>query len=66
MSTVLIVDDDALLAYTLEGVLAAAGHTVVGIAPSFNKAVEIASHSPPELALLDYQLDGRRGAEAVR
>jgi two-component system, response regulator PdtaR len=58
MASVLVVEDDAILAYTLERILIEAGHEVVGTAASFARAVSIAGSTPPELALIDFHLSG--------
>jgi hypothetical protein len=65
MATVLIVEDDFVLAYTLDQALTKAGHVVVGRAPRFEDAVEIAAVRPPEIALVDYRLKGPRDGVAV-
>ncbi|TNC67230.1 response regulator [Rubellimicrobium roseum] len=64
---VLIVEDEALLAYALEEDLRDAGHDVVGLAPSSREAIQLAERTRPELALVDiHLLDGPTGVEVAR
>lgn len=65
MASVLIVEDDSILAYVLERTLAGAGHTVVGTAASLTKAVRIAASVTPELALVDFHLRGPENGALV-
>jgi CheY-like chemotaxis protein len=65
MASVLVVEDDSILAYVLERVLIQAGHKVVGTAASFAKAVSIAASAPPELALVDFHLSGPENGALV-
>lgn len=65
MASVLVVEDDALLAYALERTLSRAGHKVVGTAASFARAVSIAASSPPDLALIDFHLRGPENGTLV-
>jgi CheY-like chemotaxis protein len=65
MASVLVVEDDSILAYVLERILSKAGHKVVGTAASFAKAVSIASTAPPELALVDFHLRGPENGALV-
>lgn len=57
MPAVLIVENDPLVASLLEFVLEGAGHNVVGTAKRFDRAVELAEATRPDLALVDYRLD---------
>jgi CheY-like chemotaxis protein len=63
--SVLIVEDDALLAYDLQQVLSRAGHDVVGVASSFEKALRLAEAAQPHLALVDYRLEGQEDGVMV-
>lgn len=65
---ILIVEDEPLIALDLEAILEDAGHTVVGIAASMRRALELASVAVPfDLAIMDIDLmDGRRGVEAAQ
>jgi two-component system, response regulator PdtaR len=56
---ILVVEDDALLAFDLQQVLSRAGHDVIGLARSLDKALHLAETAKPDLALVDYRLDGR-------
>lgn len=53
---VLIVEDEALVALELEGMLALAGHEAVGLADDLSSAVTAAEAERPDLALVDIQL----------
>lgn len=64
---VMIVEDEALLAYALEEDLREAGHEVVGAAPSSRDAIRLAERTHPELALIDiHLLDGPTGVDVAR
>jgi DNA-binding response OmpR family regulator len=65
--TVLIVEDNALIAMTVEATLSEAGYKVLGPAPSTERAIAIAEQIPPRIALLNMQLqDGSSGVELAR
>ena len=67
LASVLVVEDDYILAYSLQRVLISAGHTVVGIASSFDEAIGIAAAERPQLALVDYKIKGAKdGVEVAR
>jgi DNA-binding response OmpR family regulator len=53
-----IIEDDAFLAQDLKQVLSDAGHEVIGIASSLDKALRIAKTAKPHLALVDYKIHG--------
>ena len=53
---VLIVEDEALVAMELEGMLGLAGHEAVAQADDLSSAVEAAEAVKPDLALVDIQL----------
>ena len=59
---ILVVEDDALIAMTLEGALSDAGHTVRGPASTARRALQIAEAAAPELALVDINLRDGRGS----
>lgn len=59
---ILIVEDEALLAYQLQDDLTEAGHAVVGCAASAAHALKLAAETRPDLALVDIHLaDGPTG-----
>lgn len=59
---ILVVEDEALLAMTLEYVLVEAGHQVLGPAATASAALALAERSHPDLAFVDIMLrDGSRG-----
>ncbi len=55
---ILIVEDELLIADSLQDILQEAGYAVVGIADSVAKALAIISQQPPNLVLLDIYLKG--------
>lgn len=66
--SVLIVEDDCLIAVALEDTLSAAGFHVCGMAASETDAIEMARIHRPEFALVDVRLqpgDGRRVAATL-
>lgn len=63
---VLIIEDEPLIAYDLEGLVDSLGHRVVGIARTHTEAVSIAKRSLPGLILADIKLaDGSSGIDAI-
>jgi CheY-like chemotaxis protein len=66
---ILVVEDEALLAMTIEDVLADAGATVVGPASAVARALDLAADGPLDAALLDINLGDERSdavAEMLR
>ncbi len=62
--SVLVVEDEAIVALELEMAVQDAGHEVAGIAGDLKEALEIAADGPVDLALVDINLrDGRTGVE---
>jgi CheY-like chemotaxis protein len=57
-ATILIVEDEALVASSIEEVLAELGFHVAGIAASGPEALSLAAQSQPALALVDIRLTG--------
>ena len=55
---ILIVEDNALLAFMLEQSLAEAGHEPLGPVPDVQSALQIISCATPQMALVDINLDG--------
>lgn len=63
---ILIVEDEFLIALTLEETLLAARYEVVGVAATFDEAVELAGSTRPDLAIMDIRLASERdGVEAA-
>ena len=58
MTTILIVEDNALIAMAMAESLERAGHRVVGPAASNGPALEAARAAAPDLALVDVDLAG--------
>ena len=56
MSTVMIAEDDLMMADMLEDVLDAGGYDVCGIARTVDEAVELGERCRPDLAILDIRL----------
>lgn len=64
---ILIVEDNALIAMTLEATLTGAGYTVSGPAATRKRALELATAAPPRIALLNIHLrDGSSGIDLAR
>ena len=64
---ILLVEDDAIIAMTLEAALADAGYVVRGPASTAARGLEIAEREPPDLALVDINLrDGSNGIDLAR
>lgn len=55
---VLVVEDELLVAMDLEAVLIEAGHQVLGPAASVDEALRLLETKRPDVALLDYNLQG--------
>jgi DNA-directed RNA polymerase specialized sigma24 family protein len=63
---VLIIEDEPLIAFDLEGLVESLGHKVLGIARTHAEAVTLARGQRPGLILADIQLaDGSSGLDAV-
>jgi DNA-binding response OmpR family regulator len=56
---ILVVEDELLIAMTIEQILLDHGCEVLGPAPSVDAALELIDREPPEAALLDVNLNGR-------
>jgi DNA-directed RNA polymerase specialized sigma24 family protein len=64
--SVLIIEDEAIIAVDLEGIATDMGHRVTGVARTEDIAVELFKKDPPDLILSDIQLaDGSNGIDAV-
>ena len=55
---VLVVEDEILVAKSIEMSLKGWGYDVIGVASSGEKAIEIVSHTKPDLVLMDIKLKG--------
>jgi DNA-directed RNA polymerase specialized sigma24 family protein/CheY-like chemotaxis protein len=63
---VLVIEDEPLIAFDLEGLVESLGHKVTGIARTHSEAVALAKAKRPGLILADIQLaDGTSGLDAV-
>jgi len=56
---ILIVEDEALIAWNLQMMLEGFGHVVCGIAATSTKAVKLADEEKPDLILMDVRLADR-------
>ena len=66
-TSVLIIEDEPLIALDLESVVTSLGHQVVGVARTKREAVAAFKASSPGLVLADVQLaDGSSGLDAVK
>lgn len=63
MLKVLIAEDNVLIADMLEYFLNSEGYDVCGIAATVDEAVALADLHKPDLAVLDFRLDGGFGSE---
>jgi CheY-like chemotaxis protein len=63
---ILIVEDDTIIAWTLEALLSEMGHEVVDIAPTGERALASAAEFEPDLVMMDINLgSGMNGIEAA-
>jgi DNA-directed RNA polymerase specialized sigma24 family protein len=63
---VLIIEDEPLIAFDLEGLVESLGHKVLGIARTHAEALQVVKAKRPGLILADIQLaDGSSGLDAV-
>jgi CheY-like chemotaxis protein len=66
-SSVMIIEDEAIIALHIRSIVEGLGHSVTGIARTRNEAVALAEKSRPELVLADISLaDGSSGIDAVK
>ena len=65
-TTILIIEDEPIIALDIEGMVQELGHTVTGIARTHKEAIALVAARRPGLVLADIQLaDGSSGLEAV-
>ncbi len=63
---VLIIEDEAIIAMDLEGIVSAIGHSITGIARTAARAVQLGKAERPDLVLADIHLaDSSSGIDAV-
>jgi DNA-directed RNA polymerase specialized sigma24 family protein/CheY-like chemotaxis protein len=66
-SSVMIIEDEAIIALHLKSIVEDLGHEVAGIARTRSEAVAMAGRTQPELVLADISLaDGSSGIDAVK
>lgn len=63
---ILIAEDEALVALSLESMLQNIGHDVVAKAKNGNEAVDLADKTNPDLAIMDIRMPDMDGLEAAR
>ncbi|MEQ6249287.1 response regulator [Sulfitobacter sp. HNIBRBA3233] len=64
--SVMIIEDEAIIAMDIESIVADMGHRITGIARTRDEAVELARADAPDLILADIQLlDNSSGIDAV-
>jgi DNA-binding response OmpR family regulator len=64
---ILVVEDEAMVAFAIESALSGAGHQVVGLARDEPLALSLATTRQPGIALVDLRLArGSSGAEVAR
>jgi len=63
---VMVIEDEAIIALDLQGIIADMGHQITGVASIASEAVKLAAETRPDLILSDIQLaDGSSGIDAV-
>lgn len=66
-ASVMIIEDEAIIALHIRSIVESLGHGVVGIARTRSEAVALAERTQPELVLADISLaDGSSGIDAVK
>jgi len=64
--SVMIIEDEAIIAMDIESIVAEMGHRITGIARTRDEAVALGKSDPPDLILADIQLaDNSSGIDAV-
>lgn len=65
--SVMIIEDEAIIALHLRSIVTGLGHEVTGVVRTHREAVALAGSNPPDLILADISLaDGSSGIDAVR
>lgn len=66
MASILVVEDEFLVAMTIENELTDAGFTIAGVASTADEAVALARETKPTLVVMDVRLAGKRdGVDAA-
>jgi CheY-like chemotaxis protein len=66
-ASVMIIEDESIIALHIKSIVEDLGHTVTGIARTRGEAIELARRAHPELVLADISLaDGSSGIDAVK
>ncbi len=64
--TILIIEDDELIAEVLAEMVEMMGHSVVGIAETEKKAIALAAETQPDFLICDVTLEEGSGIDAAR
>ncbi len=65
--SVMIIEDESIIALHLKSIVAALGHAISGVVRTHREAVKLAHEAKPDLILADISLaDGSSGIDAVR
>ena len=64
-ATILLIDDDAEIRYSLDRVLSQSGHSVI-TADSGEEGIETAKKEGPDLIFLDNRMEGISGIETLQ
>ncbi|WP_035695148.1 LytR/AlgR family response regulator transcription factor [Flavobacterium soli] len=60
MVSILLVEDELIIAEDMTNILEKIGYTIIGVAIDFDEAIEILESEKPDLILLDINLSGKR------
>jgi len=60
MVTILLVEDELIIAEDMTNILEKIGYNVIGVAIDFDEAIEVLEKEKPDLILLDINLSGKR------
>lgn len=64
--SIMVIEDEAMIAMDLQDIVASMGHSVTGAAATLEQAITLAARQKPDLILSDIQLaDGSSGIDAV-
>lgn len=63
---VMVIEDEAIIALDLQGIVSEMGHRITGVAPTHKAALDLFAQETPDLILSDIKLaDGSSGIDAV-
>jgi CheY-like chemotaxis protein len=64
-TSILIIEDEPIVAMDLESIVEDLGHHVIGVARAHDQAVALAAERQPQLIMADIQLEGGSGIDTV-